>query len=64
MSNYFTKASISGILAFVVLVGNQIVPTLSPVWANILGAVLAGVAFYQHSQVVTTARAAGVQGIK
>lgn len=57
------KVSWSSVIGAVVVFGNQIVPILPPVWANLIGAILGVVALYYHAQVVTVARSAGVCGV-
>lgn len=59
MGNVKGAAILAGIFQF----GNQIVPFLPQVWANLVSAILGLVALYGHVQVVTAARSAGVKGI-
>jgi len=59
----FNKISIAGVLAAVVAFGNQILPILPPVWANLVSALLGVYALYHTTQVVKAARTAGVKGI-
>lgn len=51
------------ILAGIVSIGNQIIPILPPVWANLIAALIGVYALYAHNEVVKAARAAGVKGI-
>lgn len=53
----------SAVLAGIVVFGNQLVPILPTLWANLLSAALALIALYGHIQVVQAARAAGVRGV-
>lgn len=53
----------TGVLAGIIVLGNQEIPLLPPVWANLVGAILGVVALYSHGQVVTAARSAGVKGV-
>lgn len=51
------------ILAAIVNFGNQALPYLPTLWANLISAILALIAIYGHVQVVSAARAAGVKGL-
>lgn len=53
----------SAILAAIVAFGNQIVPILPPVWANLISALLGVYALYHVGSVVKAARLAGVKGV-
>lgn len=63
MSTYFTNVNWAIILAGIVGLGNQLIPILPPVWANLVAALLGVYAFYTHAGVVKAARQAGVKGI-
>lgn len=57
------KISIAGVLAAIVVFGNQILPILPPAWANLVSALIGIYALYHTSKVVQAARSAGVKGI-
>ncbi len=53
----------TAILAAIIAFGNQIIPFLPPVWANLIAALLGIYSLYHVGKVVKAARAAGVKGI-
>lgn len=57
------KVTLSSVIAALVVFGNQLIPVLPQVWANLISAILGVIALYYHVQVVQAARAQGVKGI-
>lgn len=57
------KITWTGAIAAVIAFGNQILPVLPPVWANLISALFGVYALYHTAKVVGVARAMGLKGI-
>ena len=55
----FNWINVPMVLAGIVAFGNQIIPILPPVWANLVAAILGVIALYRVQPVIAAARAGG-----